>query len=342
MTKDEFSLLKENGKIGDKLISDKHPEFLETHISYLLLFPDFVYKIKKSVQLPFLDFSSLSQREKYCHQELMLNQRTAPSIYFDVHEIRSSNGELIINGSEGDIVDYCVRLKRIDNKKEMDHLLSLGEVKVHQMDQLAKKIAHFHQRAKIVRKTQSLEHLRSTYSQILEWSETAIKNLGHSYDKILQDSCQISDKYLEQNIDKINARIQNGLMRDVHGDLHSHNIFLEESPIIFDCIEFDEDLRQIDLLNEVAFFLMDLDYYNATELGVHFYKQYLTYMNEAGIKGLEDEGLLDYFKMYRASVRAKVELISLAGSQKDNELTMHKKNAEQYLQLVEKYAKLIV
>lgn len=341
MTEDEFSLLQEKGKIGDRLLSNTKPEYVETHISYLLLFPDFVYKIKKSVQLPFLDFSSISQRKKYCQQELLLNRRTAPSIYQDVHEIRSHKGELIINGSEGEIVDYCVRLKRIDNNKEMDHLLSLGEVKIHQMDKLAKTIADFHQGAKIVHKTQSLQHLKSTYSQILEWSETTIKYLGQSYQRIIEDSCEVSDKYLEQNIDKINARIQNGLMRDVHGDLHSHNIFLEESPIIFDCIEFDKDLRQIDLLNEIAFFLMDLDYYNAAELGAHFYKRYLANMNETGLKGLEDNDLLNYFKMYRASVRAKVELISLAGSQKDSELTKHKDNAENYLQLVKKYAKLI-
>lgn len=342
MTEDEFSLLQEKGKIGDRLLSNAKPEYVETHISYLLLFHDFVYKIKKSVQLPFLDFSSLSQRKKYCEQELLLNRRTAPSIYLDVHEIRSRNDELLINGSEGEIVDYCVHLKRIDNQREMDRLLSLGEVKVHQMDQLAKTIADFHQGAKIVRKTESIQHLKSTYSQILEWSETATKYLGHSYQKIIENSCKVSDKYLEQNIDKINARIQKGLMRDVHGDLHSHNIFLEESPIIFDCIEFDEELRQIDLLNEIAFFLMDLDYYNAAELGTHFYERYLAYMSEADLKGLEDKDLLNYFKMYRASVRAKVELISFAGSHKDYEITMHKENAENYLRLVEKYAKLIV
>ncbi|MDF9797499.1 aminoglycoside phosphotransferase family enzyme [Catalinimonas alkaloidigena] len=338
MNKEEFFQLKQNGKIGDRPIDALQAEYLETHISYLILLTDRVYKIKKTVKLPFLDFTSLTDRKHFCDKELMLNKRTAASVYLDVHEIRSSNKQLIINGTVGEVVDYCVLLKRMDNNKEMDILLKKGEVTNEQIDQLAEEIANFHIVADEVHKDWPLHYLKMTYSQILEWSLLAGEKLGQEYKNIIQHSCKVSDKYLERNIDKINDRSKRGLIRDVHGDLHSHNIFLENPPVLFDCIEFDDDLRQIDLLNEVAFFLMDLDFYEADQLGKRFYTNYLNRMNEAGLGQLDDEDLLLYYKMYRASVRAKVELIGLEKNPSRDEYITHMENVKKYIRLVEKYA----
>jgi len=337
MTETAFESLKKDLRIGEKKIPSRQVTFLETHISYLILLKQEVYKLKKTVKLPFVDFSDLSSRKKACEEELKLNRRLAPTVYLDVLPVKDHHGTTRIGTSVGKTVDYAVKMKRINNELEMDRLLDRKIVTHSQIENLAKVISDFHLNAATVQKIWKADHLKSTYNQLGDWHAFARDELGQAYADIIDQSCRSSDRFIDQHIEIINSRSQRGYVRDLHGDLHSHNIFLTHPPVVFDCIEFDEDLRQIDLLNEIAFFLMDLEYYQAYSLSSHFVKCYQHHLQSTDLGQFMHKDLLLYFKMYRAAVRAKVLMISAKDA--TQEKSKYLEEVRQYLDLVSKYLK---
>lgn len=338
MTDEEFKILKQRLCISGKSVAPDDFHFVETHISYLLLGREFAYKIKKTLKLPFLDFRSLKARKHACSQEVHLNKRLAPDMYIGVVSVSRDHGKIQIDGSSPSATsDYAVKMRRVDNQLEMDELLQKQEVSHQQINQLAKTIADFHKKSFPVNKIWKLDHLQDTYNQLKEWSPYAAEHMGNTYAKVMEDSCELSDLFLAKNIDYINERSQKKWVRDLHGDLHSRNIFLTDPPLIFDCIEFDDDLRQIDVLNEVAFFLMDLDYFQAHRLAETFIQTYLELLKNSSLENCWNEILFIYFKMYRASVRAKVLLIS-ADAAESGSKNKYLEQAKRYLDLVKKYA----
>lgn len=338
MTEEEFDILKKNLIIQGQAVSPDSFEIKETHISYLLLLQDRVYKIKKTLKLPFLDFSNLENRKHACTQELLLNRRLAAEIYLDVVKLRRERESIIIDDtSTKKATDYAVRMKRVDNRLEMDVLLRKNQVDTEQLTKLAEVIAEFHIKAFQVRKTWELEHLQDTFNQFGDWQPFVAEQLGKEAAELIRHACTLSDSFLTENIDLINQRSSQGWVRDLHGDLHSRNIFLTAPPLIFDCIEFDDDLRQIDVLNEIAFFLMDLDYFDSTDLGKSFVRHYRKHLENSSLQECWNEELLTYFKMYRASVRAKVLLISAKEKEGENR-QKYLRQVQRYLDLVKRYA----
>lgn len=338
MTDAEFDLVKQNLSIQGKVVPPNAIEIIETHISYLLLWQEHVYKIKKSVKLPFLDFSRLESRKNACTQELLLNQRLSPGIYLGLVTVSKEKDSLAIDGpGTGKPLDYAVWMKRVDKQLEMDELLDKKKVSEKQTEQLAEIIGDFHKKAFEVHKPWSLDYLQDSYNQISAWQAFVAQHLGEDNAQLIRHSCQLSDRFLSRHIDLINQRSKRGWVRDLHGDLHSRNIFLTDPPLIFDCIEFDDDLRQIDVLNEIAFFLMDLEYYHAYPLAEHFSRHYTSQLKGSPLEGSWDEALLVYFKMYRASVRAKVLLISAKESE-DKARQAYLEQVVRYLELVGEYA----
>lgn len=335
MTETTLNKLLNNLQIGKQKIPRQKVDLIETHISYLILLEHDVYKLKKTVQLPFVDFSELPTREEACRQELLLNRRLAPEVYRDVLAVKEVDGNLVIGAENGKTIDYAVWMLRIDNALEMDRLLEKREVKDSQIDVLACLIASFHQDAKPIQKVWVADQLKATFNQIKEWHSFAESALGHTYAALIVRSCQASDAFITKHIDELNQRSRRGFVKDLHGDLHSHNIFLTKPPVIFDCIEFDEDLRQIDVLNEIAFFVMDLEYYEAYELADLFISRYHTYLSGTDLEQAMDDRLLLYFKMYRAAVRAKVLMISVQNSPGEKE--SHLREVRRYLDLLEGY-----
>ncbi|MFP4290037.1 MAG: hypothetical protein ACLFQ0_00325 [Cyclobacteriaceae bacterium] len=336
MKQHEFNSLKKNLFIEGEAITQDQFEEAETHTSYILLTRNFAFKIKKSVNLPFLDFSTLAQREFFCRRELFLNRRLAPEIYLDVCQLRQYNEAYEIGGSQGELIDYAVKMKRMDNSREMDQLLKNKQLNNQHIMQLAEVISRFHVDAFAINKVFSLEKMRDTFNQIASWQKFAKEHLGNKWEKLIAEAVRYSDRFLEQHIDELNQRSRLGLVRDVHGDLHSQNIFIFEKPVIFDCLEFDDDLRQIDLMNEVAFFMMDLEYWNAEDLARSFLHHYDRLMHQAGMEQAVNKSLLRYFMLYRATVKAKVNFIKAdhAEGEQDEEAI---KNSRRYLELCEKY-----
>ena len=330
MTKDEIN----------QLLTDisKHlqepPELIETHISWVIMTGAYAYKIKKPAHYSFLDFSTIAQRKYYCEQEVILNKRLTENIYINVQPVRKEDDHYNIGQDKGDAVDYAVKMVRIDGNLQMDVLLKNNQVTTEHILALAEKIANFHKYTVRIYGIDPRD-LQSQFNDIGSELTFLRAQLSYADFAIIEQSIQVSDLFLKKNSSLLSQRVQSGLFRDCHGDLHTRNIFLLPDHQIFDCIEFNDAFRQIDILNEIAFLCMDLDAAGRQDLSDKFISCY----NEIFpvIKNEEEQKLFIYYKSYRANVRAKVN--SLRASSTDNETTK-KENLLQtvkYLRLMDNY-----
>jgi len=308
----------------------------ETHISWVILTKHFAFKIKKPVSYSFLDFSSLAKRRYFCIRELQLNARLAKDIYLDVLPVRNLNGKISIGGESGKIIDYAVRMKRLPRSREMDKLLEAGKVNARHIIAIAEMLARFHRQAEIIKKpfdSDKLKNLFNDISGVSDFIEAKIKKGGG---KIIEEAIRQSDSFLSRYQSRFQQRANDGFIRDCHGDLHSGNIFLCRQPVIFDCLEFNDAFRQIDVLNEIAFFCMDLEDYGRKDLSRIFVERYNKLFPV--IRNKHDEALFRYYKLYRANVRTKVN--ALKAMQATNEIKFKKRTGFviSYLLLMKRYA----
>jgi uncharacterized protein len=306
----------------------------ETHISWVILSDDYAFKIKRPVKYSFLDFSTLERRKHFCHEEVRLNKRLAPEMYLDVLPVTEKMLSETPDGNQNDILDYAVRMKRMDNDKEMDNLLRYGDVSDEHIDKLAEKISRFHDSAEIIKKDVKVEHLQGLYADIKHAVPFLTDNDHEGWDERINDCIKESHRFLTDNKVFLRERVREGFHRDGHGDLNSRNIFLYDEPLIFDCIEFNAEFRQIDVLNEIAFLCMDLDFFEKERLSELFFKNYSEY---AGIENNGDaQRLFTYYKSYRANIRAKVTLLK-AKKKKSGGFSGDLDEARRYLRLMERY-----
>ena len=247
-------------------------ELIETHISWVLICHRFVYKIKKPIKYSFLDFSTLEKRKKYCKSEIELNKRLTNDIYLDVVPIYKLNDHYKIGGKAGTVIEYAVRMFKKDRAKQMDRLLAQNKVTKSDIRNLAKKIALFHENTAIIHQKDVLG-IQEKFNDLEAEKEYLAKQLnGNKYVSIIANAVKTSNTFLEKNKELLADRLKAGFFRDCHGDLHSRNIFLLPLPQPFDCIEFNDDYRQIDVLNEVEFLCMDLDSFGKKDLYELFIK----------------------------------------------------------------------
>jgi uncharacterized protein len=307
----------------------------ETHISWIILSDDYAFKIKRPVRFSFVDFSTLASRKHFCQEELRLNKRLAPDMYLGVLPL---TGKMIDEGTGPDenIIDYAVQMKRMDDQKAMDKLLISGNVTDSQITNLAVKIADFHRKAETVRKEPETDNLFRLFADIGSEISFLNEHLSGARVKTISDCIDGAGKYLRENENLISDRINSGLYRDGHGDLNSSNIFLYDDPVIFDCIEFNPEFRRIDIFNEIAFQLTDLDFFGREDLSELLLQKYCKSFNT--IINREEIRLLNFYKSYRANVRAKVTLLKVrdedSGTNSDDI-----RDALKYLDLMEKYSR---
>ena len=309
-------------------------DLIETHISWIILTDDFAYKIKRPVHYSFVNFSSLGKRKHFCKKEIALNSRLAPEMYLEVLPVTTGMVTAEIGKDHDDIIDFAVRMKRMDNSREMDKLLAKNEVTSGEIDKLALKIAGFHNRVDVIDKQFDIKNIQETFSDIETVAPYLKKTAGENMFNKVTGCIESSNRFLKENEALINKRAANGFRRDCHGDLNSYNIFLYPDPVIFDCIEFNDEFRHIDVLYDIAFLCVDLDFFGRTDLAEQFCK---TYFEESGISA--DPAitrLLDYYKSLRANIRAKVTLINARDSEKvENKEEIA--DAKKYLELMAKY-----
>jgi uncharacterized protein len=323
--------------IQNKLFPDQPEsvEVVETHTAWVLLTEQYAYKIKKPVQFSFLDFSTLDKRHFYCERELILNRRLAPYIYLKVWPVRQQLDQIFIGSGTGTIIDYCLQMKRMDSSREMDKLLAKDQVTEAEVREIALEIAAFHKKADIIIRPYNEKQLINDFADILSVTAIVETHVGAASVLALDEAVQCANRFLSRLIPRLAWRQQNGYVRDVHGDLHSGNIFLLDTPVIFDCIEFGDAFRQIDLLNEIAFLCMDLEHHGKAELSDAFLNTYLAH--SPCIHNEEDRQLLLFFKWYRAGIRLKVSCLKLHEGMEAKEREKAITQIQQYYYLFGKY-----
>lgn len=285
-----------------------HVELIETHASWLLLAGDWAYKIKKDITLPFLDYGTLDKRRTCCDEELRLNRRLAPGIYRDVVRIVGRPDDPHINGV-GRTIEFAVRMRRFAEKNRLDHVCARGQLRPQQISELAADIAAFHEAAPVADPAKPFgqaEHVR----------QQALENLTELSGRILDCSLRASLARLatwteteSRRLEPLwSARRSKQRIRECHGDLHLSNLVLIDKRVTpFDCIEFSEDLRWIDVASEIAFTYVDLLHHRQPGLAAWLLSEWLEHSGD-----FEAIEVLRYYAVYRALVRAKVAAIRAA------------------------------
>jgi aminoglycoside phosphotransferase family enzyme len=329
----------ENALIEAMLKPETYPEstgkieLIQTHISFVFLTDQYVYKVKKPVNFGFLDFSNLEKRRLNCEKELLLNRRLCPDIYLEVVTINKSK-TLKIKGS-GETVEYALKMKRLPQDRLMTHLLRDCKVDKKTIDNIAKIVAKFHSEAQTNSEINEFGGLRIVKTN---WDENFTQTTKYINQTILKVDFDLIHSKINDFMAKKKAlfesRVDGKRIRDCHGDLHSGNIFVTDQICIFDAIEFNDRFRYSDVASDVAFLAMDLDYQNRRDLSEYFIAQYLVYSKDAQLKQL-----LPFYKCYRAYVRGKVISFRLD----DPNINIEEKNsaikdAQAYFRLAAEYA----
>jgi len=271
---------------------------IETHISYVLI-NNTVYKIKKPVNFGFLDYTTLEKRKFYCEKEIELNKRFSNDLYLGVVPITKNNGDYFIDG-KGDVVEYAVAMKKLPNDKMMDTLLQKDSLKISDIENLAQSIAKFHLNAQLsddISKFGQKEYIKiNTDENFNQTFDAQGKFLTkHQFEAIRNYTNNFLDTYDWQK------RIREQKIRDCHGDLYSHNICIADKIYIYDCIEFNDRFRYSDVASDVAFLVMDLEFYKRYDLANIFLEKYIEFTQDYSLKEV-----LTFYKVYRAYVRGKI------------------------------------
>lgn len=289
----------------------RHFEVLETHISWVLLTGPYAYKIKKPVALGFIDCTDPAQRRRFCHDEVRLNGRLAPALYLEVLAVvQERDGITLVADTDAsasppaDAVEYLVRMRQFDQQGLLDHLQENGALKPDHVDSLAGQLADFHER------TDRADDDHGSGPVIGRW---AMENFDHALalastadrrETLNALRCWTGQE-LERLAPRFEQRRDDGFVRDCHGDLHLGNVAVVDDKVtVFDCIEFNDSLRVIDVISEVAFLYMDLLSRDETALAWRFLDRYLARTGDYA--GLD---LLRFYAVYRAMVRTKVAMI---------------------------------
>jgi aminoglycoside phosphotransferase family enzyme len=276
-------------------------ELVQTHISFVFVADEHVYKVKKAVDFGFLDFSTRERRRRFCEAEVELNARLSPHVYLGVVPVTERQGRLVFGG-RGEPRDWAVRMRRIPMGRLMSALLAQGIVGPEDMSRVAEAVARFHRGAatsEAIARFGSLETVRTNTDE--NFAQTA-GYVGRTITRAQYDALRgYTERFLGERAGLLEARAREGFVRDCHGDLHTEHVVLTDPVTVFDCIEFNERFRYSDTAADIAFLAMDLDFHGRRDLSRTLVERYVAASGDAG--ALE---LLDFYKVYRAYVRGKV------------------------------------
>jgi len=308
-------------------------ELVQTQMSFLFLTGDYVYKVKKPVDLGYLDYTTLEKRRFFCHQELELNRRLCPDIYLEVAPVVRSEGQIRIGG-EGEAIEYTVKMRQLPRERMMDNLLPLGQVTGKMVVNVAEKLAAFHDKARTgadISVYGQLEAIMTNtdenFTQTEKYIDISIPSSRYQHIKAY------TDRFVKSNKSLFERRVKNGRIRDCHGDLHAAHICFSDGIHIYDCIEFNDRFRYGDVASEVAFLAMDIDRYQRADLSQAFVSAYVHISQDE-----EMLQLLNFYKCYRAYVRGKVESFKFDDPYiSEDERTRVLDTARRYFELAESY-----
>jgi uncharacterized protein len=310
-------------------------ELVQTQMSFVFLTQKYVYKLKKSINLGYLDYTSIEKRLFFCQQEIILNRRLCPGTYLEVVPITRSKTGISIGGN-GRIIDYLVKMYRLPQDRILNFLLEHDQVSLEMIEKLARKLALFHAEANTNPTISSfgkleniLFNIEENFNQTKKYRDITIT--GQQFQRIKR----FSQRILKKKAGIIAERVASNHIRDCHGDLHSAHICFLNGICIFDCIEFNDRFRFIDTIADIAFLAMDLDHYGRADLSRRFINTYIETSQDNQIPEL-----LRFYKCYRAYVRGKVESFKIDDpyiTPEEREQT--NQTARNYFNLAESYSR---
>jgi aminoglycoside phosphotransferase family enzyme/predicted kinase len=284
----------------------KQIELVQTQMSFVLLTDDYAYKVKKAVNLGYLDYTTLEKRRFFCQREVELNRRLCAEAYLGVVPITRDGGEILIQG-KGETIEYAVKMRRLPQQAMMDVLLAANQLTPEMIIAVAQKLAEFHRRAETSADISAFGDINAIRKNTEENFSQTEKYIGKT---ISRDNYQkvkaYTDNFIQENAPLFQQRIAGGRIRDCHGDLHTAHVCFTDGICIYDCIEFNDRFRYSDVAAEVAFLAMDLDHYGRADLSRRFVNSYIDKSRDR-----ELTKLLDFYRCYRAYVRGKVESFKL-------------------------------
>jgi len=305
-------------------------EMVQTQMSFVFLTGDYVYKVKKPVNLGYLDYTTLDKRHFYCQREVELNQRLCPDAYLGVVPITRNRGDILIEG-RGEVIEYAVKMRYLPQEAMLNVLLANNQVSVEMITSVAKRLAEFHQKAETVSTFGDLDTItQNTDENFAQTGKYVGNTISQEQYRHIKD---YTESFIENNTPLFRKRIADGKIRDCHGDLHAAHICFTNDICIYDCIEFNDRFRYCDVASEVAFLAMDLDHYGRADLSQSFVDAYVAFSRDK-----ELPQLLNFYKCYRAYVRGKVESFKL-----DDPHILEEEKAEvlvvarRYFELAESY-----
>lgn len=283
-------------------------EVVQTRISYVFMTGDHVYKIKKPVDLGYLDYTSLDDRLYYCEREVELNRRLCPDIYLGVVPITRLGNRLLVEGHEGQTVEFAVKMRRLPREMMLNALIARDEATPEMMVDVADKLADFHAQAATNSTISAFGGVGTVLGNVHENFEqtkayTGVTLSQEKYDRISRFTLH----FIREHGHLFRERVNMGKIRDCHGDLHAEHICFTDGICIYDCIEFNDRFRYGDVVSEVAFLAMDLEHFGRADLSRSFILAYGRASSDPHLNSL-----LKFYKCYRAYVRGKVESMKLS------------------------------
>ncbi len=310
-------------------------QLIQTHISYVLIAGEFVYKFKKPMNFGFLDFSTLDKRAHYCLQEVTLNRRLCPEIYLErVTVTRAPDGYAL--GGDGDIVEYGVKMRRLEEKQMMGRVLAAGALTATHLDRIVDTLVPFYESAEVNDEIRSYGRTESVAVNVVEnFEQTEAFVDGPALSREQFEQIKAYALAVLKQEERFDRRIADERIRDCHGDLYSANICLGDKVYIFDCIEFNDRFRYSDVAGDIGFLAMDLDFHGLDDLADHFVSRYV---ERSGDRGLLD--LIAFYKCYRAYVRGKINLFTAADAGVEPATAADcTAQATRYFELAQRYAR---
>jgi aminoglycoside phosphotransferase family enzyme/predicted kinase len=309
---------------------------LQTHISWVVLTGPYAYKLKKPVNLGFVDFSTLAKRHFFCQEELRLNRRLAPQLYLEVVALYGTPERPYFHG-QGAPIEYAVKMTQFAQDTLLSHLIDAGQLQVAHIDRLAHTVSAFHARIATADPRSRFgtpeviyQPVHDNFQHLFDVIDDPVR---HAHARTLEAWCQRTFAARRRDF---RARKRHGFVRECHGDMHLGNmILLDDDMVIFDCIEFNDNLRWIDVASDVAFLTMDLEDRGRPDLAHRFLNGYLEATGDYGLLLF-----LPFYLIYRATVRAKVAGIRLGQSDlSPAEAAQVREAFGSYLDLADRYAR---
>jgi len=311
----------------------KDHQLFQTHMSWVILDGTYARKIKKPVKYSFADYSTKGKRKRFCHRENNLNSLISPEIYLSVESIVKRDNKIEF-GNNGEVLDYCVKMKELPQEDRMDHRLKKNQVSTEDIKEIARILFDFHNHSHAAEKQYgTVQAIQNNFKPAFEMQEFIEEEMGQG--KQIKSIQKYVKTFSNHHQDLFPKRIEQEKIRHGHGDVRSKNIFITKNKIyLFDAIEFSEKIACCDVAADLAYLAMDLNFYGHKDLAFRLINHYVSLSDDSDMLKL-----IDFYQCYRAMVQVLVQAYII----QDEDVSPEQKHkardlCQQYLSLAEDFS----